>query len=188
VPAAPAPPESPGRFATPHVLDHWYVACESAELRDQPKAFKLFGIPLVLFRNARGEATTLIDRCAHRNMPLRVGRVINGELECHYHGWRFDGGGRCTLVPALCGAQEGPARRVSTHATAEQQGLVYVYGRADTRPNVQPYVIPYVDDTSYHHVRYGYAFEATLYSTIENILDVPHTAFLHRGLFRGGRA
>src|SRR2546427_9412179 len=28
--------------------------------------------------------------------------------------------------------------------------------------------------------------EATLLSTLENQLDVPHTAFLHRGLFRGG--
>jgi hypothetical protein len=30
-------------------------------------------------------------------------------------------------------------------------------------------------------------FDATLHATIENALDVPHTAFLHRGLFRGGR-
>jgi len=27
--------------------------------------------------------------------------------------------------------------------------------------------------------------EATLHATVENALDVPHTAFLHRGLFRG---
>src|SRR5206468_4349675 len=27
-----------------------------------------------------------------------------------------------------------------------------------------------------------------LLATAENILDVPHTAFLHRGLFRGGSA
>ena len=29
--------------------------------------------------------------------------------------------------------------------------------------------------------------ESTLHATIENALDVPHTAFLHRGLFRGGK-
>jgi hypothetical protein len=29
--------------------------------------------------------------------------------------------------------------------------------------------------------------EATLHATLENALDVPHTAYLHRGLFRGGK-
>src|SRR5262249_26772541 len=28
----------------------------------------------------------------------------------------------------------------------------------------------------------------TLHAVLENMLDVPHTAFLHRGLFRGGKA
>src|SRR5690606_33106352 len=40
----------------------------------------------------------------------------------------------------------------------------------------------------YQTVRYHFDLDATLYSTLENILDVPHTSFLHRGLFRGGPA
>jgi hypothetical protein len=31
------------------------------------------------------------------------------------------------------------------------------------------------------------AVQSTLHAAIENALDVPHTAFLHKGLFRGGK-
>ena len=41
------------------------------------------------------------------------------------------------------------------------------------------------EDRRYTSVFYSTEFEATLHATLENILDVPHTAFLHRGLFRG---
>jgi hypothetical protein len=43
-----------------------------------------------------------------------------------------------------------------------------------------------MDDSRYTMIAYESDFEATLHATAENILDVPHTAFLHKGLFRGG--
>jgi hypothetical protein len=36
-------------------------------------------------------------------------------------------------------------------------------------------------------VRREVEVEGTLHATVENALDVPHTAYLHRGLFRGGK-
>ena len=67
---------------------HWYVACQSKELRKKPLARTVVGLPLVLFRDAEGRAQALLDRCPHRNAPLSLGRVTNeGRLECAYHGW-----------------------------------------------------------------------------------------------------
>lgn len=167
------------------VRDAWYVVCEAAELASRPLQRTLFGTPLALFRGAGGEPVALVDRCAHRNVPISGGRVVHGEIECPYHGWRFDNAGLCRAVPALLAEATGKGRKIAKHATRERQGFVWVYGEPDVEPSHEPYVLPHLADSRYGIVRYAQNFDATLHATAENILDVPHTAFLHRGLFRG---
>lgn len=172
------------RYSLARVLDHWYVACASDALGATPLARTIYDTPLVLFRS-EGRAVCLLDRCAHRNVPLSLGAVEEGRLVCGYHGWAYDGAGQCQQVPALCGVQTGKARRVPRFATREQAGFVWVYMRPDAEPEVEPFAIPHLDDPKYAVVRHTMDFEGTLHATLENILDVPHTAFLHKGLFRG---
>jgi phenylpropionate dioxygenase-like ring-hydroxylating dioxygenase large terminal subunit len=43
-----------------------------------------------------------VDECPHRLAPLSEGRVVDGGLECPYHGWQFEGaGGGCVAIPQL---------------------------------------------------------------------------------------
>ncbi|MCA9555085.1 MAG: aromatic ring-hydroxylating dioxygenase subunit alpha [Myxococcales bacterium] len=172
------------RFSLARVLDHWYIACAAHELGARPLARTIFDTPLVLFRS-EGAPVALLDRCAHRNVPLSLGFVEGERLVCGYHGWAFDHDGACRDVPALCGAAEGKARRVPRFATREQHGFVWVYMRPDVEPEREPYAFPHLDDARYSTVRHGMDFPGSLHATLENILDVPHTAYLHRGLFRG---
>lgn len=180
-------PAATGRYSVARVVDCWYVVCRSAELGRRPIARTVLGTPMALFRGAEGRAAALLDRCAHRNLPLSRGRVVDGRIECAYHGWQYDGGGICRLVPALSEPSEGPARCVRTFPTAEQQGYVWVWFGADGSARGGPFSFPHVDDPRYASARFEFEVEATVYATLENMLDVPHTAFLHRGLFRGGR-
>ena len=46
----------------------------------------LFGEPWVLFRDESGAAACVRDECAHRACPLSLGRVIDGRVQCAYHG------------------------------------------------------------------------------------------------------
>jgi 3-phenylpropionate/trans-cinnamate dioxygenase ferredoxin component len=49
-----------------------------------------------------GEFFALEDRCSHRDFPLSDGEVEDGELECIFHGARFDlRTGRATRLPAI---------------------------------------------------------------------------------------
>ncbi len=167
------------------VTKAWYVLCRSGELRKKPISRTLFGQPIVLFRQNDGVPGALLDRCSHRNIPLSLGRVVPGGVECGYHGWQFDATGVCKKIPGLCGKMEKESRRVPSFATREQDGYIWVYATPGEEPMGEPYRIPLLGEKGYSTVYKMVEVEGSLHATIENALDVPHTAFLHRGLFRG---
>jgi phenylpropionate dioxygenase-like ring-hydroxylating dioxygenase large terminal subunit len=180
------PPETKGHVSVARLARFWYVACQSTELKDRPLARSVLGVPFVFFRGQDGHAAALLDRCPHRNVPLSLGRVVaGGRLECAYHGWQFDGGGRCVHIPGLL-SNEGKERRAVAVAVREQDGFVWVFPELDGQPDSEPFSLP-AAAADYARVVREVATEATLHATVENALDVPHTAFLHRGLFRGGK-
>jgi phenylpropionate dioxygenase-like ring-hydroxylating dioxygenase large terminal subunit len=179
------PPPTKGHVSIARVSHAWYVVCEARELGKKPLRVELLGTPLVLFRAEEGKPAALLDRCPHRNAPLSLGRVVaGGRLECAYHGWQFEGGGRCALVPGLIGGSEARERRAPACATREQGGLIWVWAELDEEPTREPFAL---GDAPAGYTRVVRHVEApgTLHATLENALDVPHTAFLHRGLFRG---
>ena len=184
-----SPPATKGHVSVARLARFWYVACQSADLRERPLARSVLGVPLVLFRGQAGKAVALLDRCPHRNVPLSLGRVVaGGRLECAYHGWQFEDGGRCAYIPGLLPEQgsETKERRAPAAAVREQDGFVWVCPELDVQPESEPFSLP-AAGADYARVVREVETESTLHATIENALDVPHTAFLHRGLFRGGK-
>jgi nitrite reductase/ring-hydroxylating ferredoxin subunit len=162
----------------------WYIFAASGEVRTKPKQVLLNGLPLVTFRDSSGQCVALLDRCAHRNAPLSAGRVMDGKIQCRYHGWEFDGAGACKAVPGLCGEPDHPARRVPAFACRDSQGWVWVYSEPDIDPDSEPYEIPCADQPGYLTIRERLEMPGPLDAVAENALDVPHTAFVHAGLFR----
>jgi len=179
------PPHTKPHVSVAKLTRFFYVACLSSELGAGPLARVIAGVPLVLFRSG-GRAAALIDRCPHRNVPLSLGRVVEGgRLECAYHGWQFDCDGVCQKIPGLAQAGQARERRAEACAVREQDGLVWVCPEPGITPEAPPFSPPPFDADYASIVRVVEA-EGTLHATLENALDVPHTAFLHRGLFRGG--
>jgi phenylpropionate dioxygenase-like ring-hydroxylating dioxygenase large terminal subunit len=166
----------------PRLLNHWYVLCQSSQLRGKPLARTVLGRPVVLFRGLDGRAAALADRCPHRNAPLSAGWVQAGRVVCPYHGWQFDGAGACELVPGLCGESRHPARDAAAVPVVEQDGLVWACpGEA---PAAGPARLPYLDRQGYTHFIGEAALEGSLPDAIENFLDGTHTHFVHSGLIR----
>jgi phenylpropionate dioxygenase-like ring-hydroxylating dioxygenase large terminal subunit len=108
-----------------------------------------------------------------------------GRLQCAYHGWQFSGDGRCLEVPGLCSEDRGTGAHATSFAAREQQGIVFVWSEPDVEPDGTPYELSTVGERGYLTVREVVEAKAPVHAVIENALDVPHTAFLHRGLFRG---
>jgi nitrite reductase/ring-hydroxylating ferredoxin subunit len=182
--AEPARRFAKGRFSVARPLAHWYVLAASDELTAAPLPRALFDIPIALFRDGAGVARALLDRCPHRNVPLSGGRVVRGEIECPYHGWRFDGEGQCRHVPCLVGDASAKARNAPAFPVRERDGYVWVMPVAGAEPATEPYRFRYAADPAYTTVRQRVEAKGTLHAAAENALDVPHTAFLHKGLFR----
>ena len=182
--------DATGTFSVAFPRQHWYPAGQSSDLGRAPLPVELMETPLVLFRDRAGVPHALVDRCPHRNAPLSLGRVDeHGNLRCGYHGWGFDGAGACTSVPGLDAQPASPNRTVASHAVAEADGFVWVWGEAGVEPAGRPRPLPRLADADDAR-RIGRTIfvcdlESTMHAAIENALDVPHTAFLHGGIFRG---
>jgi nitrite reductase/ring-hydroxylating ferredoxin subunit len=112
----------------PAIPNRWYGVFRSGALGRRPTAIKRFGLPIVLYRRPDGVPVALLDRCPHRGAALSRGRVVDGEIECPYHAFRFDAGGQCTAMPC-----EGPAARipagmeVPVFTVREAHGVVWLW-------------------------------------------------------------
>lgn len=62
---------------------------------------------------------------------LALGRVVDGELRCPLHHWRFDGTGACTASPGLTPTS---LRRASAFPVIEKYSLVFVYSGRESPP------------------------------------------------------
>ena len=180
------PPHTKPHVSVAKLTRFYYVACLSEELGQGPLARVISGVPVVLFRS-EGRVTALLDRCPHRNVPLSLGRVLaDGRLECAYHGWQFDCEGVCRKIPGLQNEDAAREKRAEACAVLERDGLIWVCPEPGFMPPLPPFTPP-VFESEYTRIVRVVEAEGTLHATLENALDVPHTAFLHRGLFRGGK-
>jgi phenylpropionate dioxygenase-like ring-hydroxylating dioxygenase large terminal subunit len=179
-----APPAAKVRASVVRLPGHWFIIATSKELAQKPLQKMLLGVPMVVFRDEEGRPGALLDRCPHRNVPLSLGAVVQGQLQCPYHGWRFDTAGACRFIPSLCGDPEAKARHAVSYPALEQDGFVWVYSTAGPMPESRPYRFALLQKRGYTSVRQVVQAESTMHAALENALDVPHTQFLHSGLFR----
>jgi phenylpropionate dioxygenase-like ring-hydroxylating dioxygenase large terminal subunit len=156
----------------------WTAVALSRKVGTKPRRVLLGGQPFVLFRSGDG-LHCLTDRCPHRFAPLSLGRVVDGTIECPYHGWRFDGGGRCRSMPCLL--EQPPNIAVPAHAVREQHGLIYI---SPGSQRGEPYAGVLSGPGTLRNVVEN-RVRATLLDVAENILDATHTHFTHGGLLRG---
>jgi phenylpropionate dioxygenase-like ring-hydroxylating dioxygenase large terminal subunit len=86
--------------------------------------------PLVLGRDRQGQAFALRDACPHRGMPLSCGQFDGEQIECSYHGWRFDAhSGQCKLIPSLVPEQNLKIDRIyaGSYPCEERDDFIWVF-------------------------------------------------------------
>ncbi len=190
---APATDPDPAGQAGPLWRRAWYPV---AYLRDldptRPAPFTLLEDDLVLWFDrhgspgpAGGRWRAFSDACPHRLASLSEGRLSgDGELECPYHGWTFNGTGQCTAIPqAQAGRRPSERRaRCRAYATAEGQGMLFVFaGEPEDAVAVALPLVPQIEEEPGRWLVQD-TFRDLPYDALtllENVLDVSHVPFTH---------
>jgi phenylpropionate dioxygenase-like ring-hydroxylating dioxygenase large terminal subunit len=125
--------ESPQR-QTPDALmlrGFWYRAVPGDRVgSDRLEKAMLLETPLALGRDALGHPFALQDACPHRGMPLSRGHFDGTQVECSYHGWRFDAhSGQCQAIPSLTADQKIKVDRIyaGSYACEEHDDFIWVF-------------------------------------------------------------
>lgn len=164
-------------------LDHcWYAVATVDEIGDEPVSIELRDLTYVIWRTADQSLIAVRDRCSHREARLSLGTVEDGCLQCPYHGWTFGQGGRCVDVPSSReGAAIPPGAHLDPLPIAEHYGLVWLC------PAEPRYAVPHLGveyDSDYTRLNTGMqVWNSSVTRMIDNVLDVAHFPYTHRGTF-----
>lgn len=132
-----------------------------------------------------GELVAMRDRCPHRLVPLSAGRIVGSEIECAYHGYRFDATGRTTCIPALTdGVPIPPKACVETAHLTTRFGLVWLCLAEDPLDDLLDDA-GYVDPVNDAFVAGPFTTSVSAGTLTDNFLDSAHFPFLHAATFGG---
>ncbi|WP_219415661.1 aromatic ring-hydroxylating oxygenase subunit alpha [Pseudonocardia nigra] len=177
------PGTRPHRALTREVLRRcWHPVAFADQVTDRPSSLQLLGEHLMLRRVADG--VTVTQRyCPHRNADLCDGVTDGGNITCAYHGWTFDGAGRCVDIPTEGpGAPISPKAHLRSYRCEVRHNLVWVLLDDDPLSEIPDW--PEADDPDY---RFYHAdpvpIDTSAGRLLENFLDVSHFPFVHTDTF-----
>ena len=106
---------------------YWHPVAESGWVAaGKAIPVQILGEKFTLYRSHSGRPYLVAPRCPHRGTALHVGWVEGEEIRCRYHGWKFDGAGQCTQMPAET-TSFAEKVKIRSHPAADYAGLVFVY-------------------------------------------------------------
>ncbi len=162
-------------------INFWYPTVLSSDLTTEPKKVRMLGQDFVVFRDSEGKAHCLSDICVHRGASLSGGKIKDDCVECPYHGWRFNGEGRCTRIPSLGLDAKIPARaRVDAYPVQEKYGLVFAF-LGDLPEEERPPImeIPEYGQDGWRATWQHFVWAIDYKRSIENGIDPAHNEFVH---------
>ncbi len=174
---------------------YWHPVGLSEDAGTTPRAVKILGEELILFRDGQGRPGLVYPRCCHRGTTLYYGKIEERGIRCCYHGWLFDVEGHCLEMPCEPHPAGPQCQRVRQpwYPVAERYGLVFAYlGPPEKRPvlpryecleALQPGEFVESDDSSIGSGGIVIA-PCNWLQHFENVVDPYHVPILH-GAFSG---
>lgn len=159
----------------------WHPIAYGYEVTDKPKSTKLLGEHLVIWRTGDGVAHVMQDLCIHRGTALSLGWTSDTEIVCPYHSWRYESGGKCTLIPQQESTNIPNKARVKTYQSIERYGLIWANLRDEARYELPE--IPEFESGDWKIVNTGpFEWQSDASRQVENFTDFGHFPWVHPGL------
>lgn len=168
------------------IRSQWYVILESKELKHKPIGVTRLGEKLVVWRDAHGSPQAMADQCPHRGASLSQGEITNGCIQCPFHGFEFDGSGKCVVIPANGRASEPPrAMHSQAYPLREDYGYIWMwYGDVQEEYPALPWFSDLDETFGYASMHDHWPVHYT--RGAENQLDVIHLPFVHASTIGSG--
>jgi len=162
------------------IYNQWYVILESKELKkNKPLRVMRFNEQLSLWRDENNEVCCISDKCCHRGVSLSCGRIVNGKIECPFHGFLYDKSGIVNVIPANGRNRPVPENmKVKSYKTFEGYGFIWLWWGENSKISEEPFFFKELNDFSYSGLKDHWNVHYS--RAIENQLDVVHLPFVHR--------
>ena len=157
----------------------WYVACLPQDIDDKPLGRRICDEPIVFYRGAEGQVVALEDFCPHRGAPLSLGRVIEGQLVCGYHGLVMGCDGKAASMP---GQRVRGFPAVRSYPVVERHGFIWVWPGDAARADAA--TIPACDWANNPEWAYGggmFHIACDYRLMVDNLMDLTHETYVHAG-------
>lgn len=165
----------------------WHPVCTLAELESSnaegvgPIGRVLLDEPIVIVK-LDGKISAMRDRCAHRFSKLSAGKVIGQRLQCPYHGWEYQGDGKCGFIPA-CPNDPIPKKALTPAYECEvRYDIVWVRLDSSWAATEIPFCGAW-ENPEYKRVIVAepYDWSSSAERRWENFTDFSHFAYVHPG-------
>lgn len=167
----------PGTLGGRYLRLFWQPVFNSNELpAGRAKPIKIMNEDFTLYRGKSGKPFVVDYRCPHRQTQLSTGWVEEDEIRCLYHGWKFDGSGRCTERPQEPG-KSGGSIAIKSYPVREHVGMIWAYFGPGQPPAFPPFPA-FNEDEGFVETR-ATVYPCNFYQTHENNYDPCHILWSH---------
>jgi len=135
------------------------------------------GTRVVVHRDGQGKAMVQDAYCAHLGADLSIGDVVDGQIRCAFHNWRYGADGRCVHIPT--GDNIPPGARIFTYPSAEAWGLIWAFN--GEKPLFEPPRMPCAEEEELIFEAHRRGFRPVdFWIATANAVDFQHLRSLHR--------
>ncbi len=164
--------------------NYWYAVELERNLKPgEVRKVRFWKQDIALYRTADGSLHAVEDRCAHRQLALSKGFVEDGNLVCSYHGWKFDGCGRCVEISHELGSGRSqlPKIRLRHYPVQVRWGFIWLFpGDPELADSVSLPHIPQLECAEpWPFFPIDVTIKAHFSMIVENVCDFNHE-YLHR--------
>lgn len=160
----------------------WFQVAWAGDLGPgEVKPLEYFGRHLALWRDEDGAVHLNSAHCPHLGAHLAYGGSVHGdELACPFHGWRFTGDGRNSLIPYSHRTNKKAC--IESFPLVERNGLIMAwYHPEDSEPQWEVPEVPEFNDSEHFtdvETR-EYSLPAPWQDLAENGVDSAHFRYVH---------
>ncbi len=168
------------------LFNAWYVAGWSKDFTQELKAESYLGKNIVFFRRKDGSPVALENACPHRKLPLSMGKIVDDNIECGYHGLTFNGSGKCVFAPTQPESIP-PKARVKSYPVVDRYRLLWIWmGNPDLADPDKIFSVENYESPLWGYTNGGVLDIDCSYLWIaDNLLDPSHVAWVHATTFAG---